>query len=221
MPTRTIKTIIIILLTFFFLLLILKFIPTNKEQGEANLNSTTTVPFSNTPGEGFELYTNTIYKFSLIYPITMTLVPKDQVVNLDGLDSRDIFIRDMSRETFSGTNLNEVRIIAGAKNSDPNTCTNIIYGNNVKSYDSFFQEQIKINDYVFNKTKVREAGVGNIFDTTRYSTYQQGICYELLAVAKSTNLLLIQETDPTIKQYDESLFIPLFEHIVASFKFVI
>ncbi len=58
----------------------------------------------------------------------------------------------------------------------------MVNGNTVSNYPSNSSEEIKIKDIVFTKVRVKDAGAGNIYDNIKYSTYQNGECFEILTI---------------------------------------
>lgn len=189
------------------------------EENSSSANPSTTAPFSNTTEEGYSIYVNTKYGFSIMYPTSINKINFNSAGDRDNLDSADIFTAQIPDDTFKGTNLREVTIIAGAKKTDANTCSNVLYENNVNDFGSNNASRVNINGINFTKVKVQDAGAGNIYNTTRYSTYKNNTCYELLSVAHSSNIGILRESDPNVKEYDENLFMPEFQEIVSSFKF--
>lgn len=183
--------------------------------------SPSNAPFSNTNEEGYSLYTNNKYGFSIMYPTSLQKVDPEKVTGLtDDLDISDIFVGEIPKETFAGTNLYEVRIIAGAKKTDANTCAYILAGNDVRKLGNNSNPETKtINGIQFTKAEISDAGAGNYYVTTRYSTIKAGVCYEVLAVAHSANIDLLRETNPNIKQYNPKDYMTEFEEIVSFFKF--
>lgn len=198
-------------------------LPKNTPQTEYGTTTpTATTTASQTGEEGYSTYDNSKYGFSIMYPTSLSKTdPAMSEGYDDDLDTSDIFTTEIPKDTFKGTNLYEVHIIAGAKATDQNTCAYMINGNDARDMEPKQQPtETTINGIDFTKIRVSDAGAGNFYDTIRYSTYRAGTCYELLAVAHSANIGILQETDPTVKQYTDDMFVPEFDEIASSFHFL-
>lgn len=171
---------------------------------------TTTTPFSNNLEEGYNKYENNVYKFSILYSSSLKRVDAASVGNIDGLDSKNIFIGEIPKDTFAGSNLRSVHIIAGAKRIEKDSCRYEIYGNSAKTGGSNYDiDEVKMKDIEFTKIEFGEGAAGSFYHTTKYSTYKDGICYEMLAVA----------TSPNPPDYKKSIYLDEFEEIVSFFSF--
>ncbi len=182
--------------------------------------ATTTIPIES---QRYNTYTNNKYKFTIEYPDNFSIVPKETASNtasnLDNLDTTDILIAEFPRDNFKGTNLASVQFVAGAKKVTENICKDIVNGNSVSNYPEATSEDVKIKDIIFNKVRVVEGAAGNFYETIRYSTYENGVCYELIGLAHSNDINIIKETNPNAVQYSDDLFVPDLKKVVSFFKF--
>jgi hypothetical protein len=171
-----------------------------------------TAPFSNTTEEGYSKYENDVYGFSIMYPTSMKRVDPQTAGDLDGLDPKNIFTSEIPREVFEGTNLRRVSIIAGAKKTDEQTCTYKIHGEDINARDESNEPRFRtIKDIRWAIVKVSGAAAGSMYSTTRYSTYRNGTCYELIANVQSGNP----------PQFDEkNMYLTQFEEIVSFFTLI-
>lgn len=78
--------------------------------------------------------------------------------------------------------------------------------------------EVTINDVVFKKITLTNAGAGNYYDTTSYRTMHEGICYAVEYTIHSTNIGNYSP-EQNIKEFDTAFIVKILEDMVKSFEF--
>lgn len=178
------------------------------------------LPVTPTEQADWRTYQNDAFAFKISYPpyLETGLAQKQATSDYDGLDAR-MFRASFPDKYQPGTNLRAATVIAGAKKVSQYECWQIsgndpdLYGSGKSHY-----ENISIHGMPFRRVTVSDAGAGNVYVTYRYATFWNDTCYLLSLVAHSNNLGILQETDSTIKQYDQAALSAVFDKIVATFE---
>jgi len=147
-------------------------------------------------------YTNYNYRFQFKYP------PDGQVT-----DSTDVSAR-IQLPFVQDTNLAEKFVdVSMADNVDP--CTSP----NSQGYapGSLLMQQVTINGQLFNLESGSDAGAGNIYDWTAYSTVKGTACVSLSFVLHSSNPGMYS-TPPAI--FDSNAESAVFAEIVSTFAWL-
>ncbi len=147
-------------------------------------------------------YTNTKYHFQLQYP------PDGQVSDETEYSVR-IFL-----PVLPDTNLGEKFLdVSAAENVSP--CTSP----QMQGYepDAIQSEQVTVNNIQFTLESGADAGAGNIYEWTAYSTASGNVCVSLTFVLHSTNLAMY-ETPPS--EFDSAVEVAVFEEIASTFTWL-
>lgn len=78
-----------------------------------------------------------------------------------------------------------------------------------------------INGTTYSKATLSDAGAGNFYQETVYSvraTWNRNVCYALRLFLHSNNLSVLNESNPSIKHFDQDKIEQLFKDMVSSFK---
>lgn len=112
------------------------------------------------------------------------------------------------------TNFREAKFSVGSS-SDPVAITDCLLPTNGERAKG----EVTINDVVFKKITLTDAGAGNYYDTTSYRTMHGGNCYAIEYTIHSSNLRNYSP-EQNIQEFDNPFIVKSLEDMVESFKFL-
>ncbi len=171
-------------------------------------------------------YENEAYEYALDYPIILDISENQHKAtnDFDGLIPESIFVGSFPEGYGKGTNLTSVSLIVGAKKVSKKMCFEEIYGNRVASSSPRISPtMVNIEDIEYSLVSVGDAGAGNFYATTRYSTMHGDLCYSISVVGHSFNDIAgynEDHPDTSVKVYDQDALDRILDEVVQSFTFV-
>lgn len=160
---------------------------------------------SGLPEADMQTYTDDAHTFQFEYPSAFAQSPGT-------LDSDDITGLTLTYPASysQGTKLNEATIHIGAMSR---ACA----APEVSNQQTVSQQTI--NGIAFTKVTGSDAGAGNLYETTNYTTTHDGNCYHLTLLLHSCNLGPDCGEGRTA-DFDRSAIEKTFDQIVSSFTFI-
>ena len=194
-------------------------------QSDAIVNApvvNTVSPSMTTDNGTTKTFTSYTYGYSIEYPHMFDSdTQKEASADFDGIDTSTMFFINYPSQNFVGTNVGRISVFAGAKNIDENACYNTIYGNTIAAPAE--KTIVVKNGITYHLVAYSEAAAGSVYDTYRYSTMHNNLCYQIYAVAHSSNDITdYNQNNPNapITKYDpKKLLLPIFNHMVDTLVF--
>ena len=159
--------------------------------------------------------------FSFAYPAGVTVAgggvgySTDWIVNnQDQTNGLVLAKATLPRTTQPKTNFSEATLVVGTS-SDPKAITDCLVPQAGADKNT---TNVTINGVTYTVSHMGDAGAGNLYDTTTYSTLRNSQCYSIEYTIHSTQL---GNYDPSqgVSAFDQAKVKAVMEGMVQSFKF--
>ncbi len=173
----------------------------------------------NIPDSLTKSFVNTKENFSFYYPKNLTI--SDQTIldtNLWRNNNQtlgELLVSVSAPKSLQpNTNFSSAKFNVGMS-PDAKAVQNCLVAEN----GEVFVEEKTINNVIYKKSTLSDAGAGNFYETTSYRTIRNNKCYAVEYIIHYTNIGAYSP-DQGIKEFDKDLIKNMMEEIAQSFKFI-